>query len=262
MGRLTRFWSMAVAAVVAALIACGGSKGPGIGSSLCGINGSNQCRAGQQCDPALGCVECVTSASCAPPTPICILGLGQCGACVHNTDCTAAAPSCWPGDHACHAACMANADCPGGAQICDTSSGVGVCVGCRSSADCVDGNPLCDLVSQRCVECLSNADCGIAQPICEPRNFTCRAGCTSNAQCSGSRPVCNPVGTHCVQCLSNADCAALPGKFCGQDASCVACLSNADCPQAAPNCHGGACVQCFRPKDCPTGQACDNGVCH
>jgi hypothetical protein len=58
---------------IATVVACGGSGGgvggPGPGSALCGINGSDHCGDGQVCDAVLGCVDCETS-TCGGPRPV------------------------------------------------------------------------------------------------------------------------------------------------------------------------------------------------
>ena len=174
--------TFAFASVVFVIIACGGSNGgPGGGSAVCGINGSNQC-GGQQpfCDSTLGCVECRGDTDCPASDPRCISG--RCRACASNSDCGAAAPACWA-DHQCHASCTPTS-CPQETPICDT--GTGDCLGCKSNADCAgnQNGTICDTQIARCVECMSNGDC----PVSAPRCF---------------------LGDHsCVQCLSNSDCGS------------------------------------------------------
>ena len=284
------------AGVVLIVVACGGSKGgslgPGGGSALCGVNGTDQCHGGQTCSATLGCVDCITSSDCSQPAPLCDTTSGQCVACNGNGDCGAAAPSCWPGDHQCHAACATNGDCPHGTPICDASSG-GVCVQCNASSDCAGTqDPICDTTSGtcvacgvnsdcpataprcfapagQCVECLSNADCGAARPICDSHDFTCRPGCTSNSDCGGGgggggggdAPLCDTTTSTCVQCLGNADCANDPGKICADDGTCVVCQASSDCPSAAPICHADQCVECFGKNGCAAGQTCVAGTC-
>jgi len=55
-------WTVAFA--IAAVVACGGSGGhvggPGPGSALCGVSGTDHCSNGQVCDVVLGCVDCET----------------------------------------------------------------------------------------------------------------------------------------------------------------------------------------------------------
>ena len=70
------------------------------------------------------------------------------------------------------------------APACDTTSGVGECVGCRTSSDCASGNAVCDATTQQCVQCSQNSNC----PTDAPR--------------------CLVSAGQCVQCLGNADCGA------------------------------------------------------
>jgi len=221
-----RVWTAAI--TMAAVVACGGSNGsiggPGPGSALCGVNGTDHCGGGQECDATLGCVDCETNSNCPQAAPFCVAGLGQCGTCLQNNDCPASAPACWPSDHDCHVACPAGGGCPKNAPTCDTSSGIGVCVGCSSAApcgnnsicdaataqcvecavnsDCPADHPRCLVAEGQCVQCLNNSDCGTASPICDPGQFQCRPGCTSSATCSGDVPLCDTTSSSCVQCLA------------------------------------------------------------
>src|SRR6185312_5633627 len=99
---------LAFGAVLAIVISCGGGSGPGNGSALCGINGTDTCRKGELCNDTLGCVQCNVDPDCPATDPRCVEG--RCEACASNADCGAALPACW-GDHQCHAACTANANC-------------------------------------------------------------------------------------------------------------------------------------------------------
>ena len=280
MSKAKTSWFLAAVAV-AAVIACSGASGNGLGpgSALCGVSGNDQCRGNQKCDALLGCVECEQRTDCAEPRPICVSSLGQCAECGANSDCAAASPSCWPADHKCHVGCTtANAPnvCPRTAPNCDpTGACIGCngdnpctgdskvcnpttqqCVACAVDSDCPPGAPQCFATTGRCVACLDNGHCGAARPICNPRTFTCIPGCTDSTQCSGATPVCNTNESTCVECVANPDCAMQPGKLCGTDGVCVACLANADCPSSTPVCNAGACVQCLRSTDCPSGQVC------
>ncbi len=146
-------WGFFIAVAVAALIACSGASGNGLGpgSALCGVSGTDQCRGNQKCNPVLGCVQCEQSSDCAQPTPICITGTGLCAACGSSSDCPAASPSCWPGDHQCHAACTTD----NAATVCAAGRGAtpkcdpgGACVGCNEAADCTGNNKICDPVTK------------------------------------------------------------------------------------------------------------------
>ncbi len=237
-------------------------SGPGVGSALCGPNGTNNC--GQQiCDPTLGCVECETSTNCPAGNPYCIQG--SCAVCSTNADCgTGARPACYPNDHTCHPACTNNASCPHDQPICVTTGPeTGDCVGCNTAQDCGQGAPICNATTQQCVQCqsdadchppsprcdvlqgqcvqcLANSDCGTAAPICRPNDFTCHGGCTSNADCQGAAPLCNTTISQCVECQVNTDCPA-SAPFCVDQGVCAQCQTNKDCPAATPTCRGGTC---------------------
>jgi len=195
----------------------GAEGGPEGGGAICGANGASMCTATQQCDPALGCVDCTSAAQCPVAAAFC-LG-GACVQCRTSNDCDAGTtPVCWPADHTCHAACMNDQQCQSGnGAICSKSTAA--CVGCESSADCPNSRNLCDPTTQQCVQCTSNSDCaGTATPACS-RNRC--AQCASNADCSGVTPYCRAGGDN--------------GPVC------VQCLQPADCPPSAPKCNGGTC---------------------
>jgi hypothetical protein len=182
------------------------------GGVLCG-----PCSQGQQCDPALGCVDCTMDSQCPASARYCVLG--SCVQCRANTDCGGTTtPSCWPSDHTCHAACTGNQQCQNGnAAICNTSTGA--CVGCSKPADCAKSQSVCDSTTQQCVQCSSPADCaGTSTPACA-RNHCVQ--CASNADCSGTRPYCASGGDNPWMC--------------------VQCIQNAQCPSSTPNCNGGTC---------------------
>ena len=52
-------------------VGAGADGGPGGGSAVCGVNGSNQCRQGQSCDATLGCVDCTADSQCPATAPRC-----------------------------------------------------------------------------------------------------------------------------------------------------------------------------------------------
>ena len=180
-------------------------------ASACG------CRPGQQCDPALGCVDCLMDSQCPASSRFCVQGL--CVQCKANGDCGAGTtPACWPASHTCHPACTSSQQCQdGNATICNTSTGA--CVGCNTSADCPTSQKFCDPTTQQCVQCVSTADCaGTSTPVCV-RNRC--AECATSADCSGATPYCNAGGDN--------------GPRCAQ------CLQSAQCPPSAPNCNSGTC---------------------
>ena len=199
-----------------------GAIAPPAGSGArCGVNGRNDCGPFEICDPARGCLECAIDKDCPLSSRYCVAG--ACASCrAAEVDagglvegCTASAPVCWPGDHACHAACASAAGCPAAAHVCDVATGecrgcndasdctkgvcspvTHACVECIADADCGGALPRCDLVAKTCTECASNDDCGLKAPICDPRARRCRVGCTSDAQCPGQR--CEGAAAVCV----------------------------------------------------------------
>lgn len=296
MNRSRTAWSFgaALASLVVpfiVMVACSGSSssttGPGAGSALCGVNGTNDCGNGRMCDPSLGCVQCLSNNDCPAAAKYCILG--RCDVCQSNADCgsTSPTPACYPADHQCHPACTSNAQCTQDlGRICNTQTGA--CVGCNAASDCAAPTPICDPTTQQCVQCakdtdcsgstpfclvkrgtcvacLSNANCGASEPICDPERFQCRSGCTSSTSCAAPTPVCDTTRSSCVQCVANTDCTNAATKYCLHD-QCVQCASNTDCTSFAstPVCNtdNGACVQCVRDSDCTTaGTKCRGNVC-
>jgi hypothetical protein len=274
-----RVWLSAVA-VVAVVIACGGSSGTDVtnpaGSGLC--SNTNACP-GAQCDPSLGCVDCTLDSQCTGNNKFCVLG--TCSGCRSNTDCGAATPACWPSDRQCHPACKTAQDCTNQAPICDTISGA--CVQCAANKDCPSQRPLCNTQTQQCVACITNQDCGASSPkctargqcvqctsnldcggttpICDVQEMRCRAGCTLNSQCPQNAPICNVKANQCEQCAVNTDCP-VNAPVCDQG-RCAACTINSDCKNPAqPFCKDAACVQCINNKDCPANASkCQNGAC-
>ena len=81
-----------------------GGTGTGGGADVC-----TGCGVNQLCDPALGCVQCLTSNDCPTTgTPVCFFG--RCEECGTNADC-GAAQFCNAQDHQCEAKCATAQDC-------------------------------------------------------------------------------------------------------------------------------------------------------
>lgn len=263
--------------------ACGGSTGSNTGGTSSGLcANASSCKSGK-CDPTLGCVDCTTDAECGGGNKFCIIG--KCEACRTNTDCGVSAPSCWPGDHACHASCAVAgaAACPKDAHICDMPSGQ--CVGCKAATDCAAPNALCNATTAQCVQCavnsdcaasapiclgtghcaqcLSSADCGGATPVCDTEELRCRAGCTADSMCAAPNPRCNLARSSCVQCGTGADCG-IGAPLCNPDGACTICLADKDCAgtPTTPFCRDAkSCVQCIDKSQCASGQKCQDGAC-
>jgi hypothetical protein len=181
------------------------------GAVLCG-----PCSQGQECDPALGCVNCTMDSQCPASARYCLLG--NCVQCRTNTDCgNGTTPSCWPGNHTCQAPCTMNQCGDGNAPICDVTTGA--CVGCMSAADCPTSQGVCDPTTQQCVQCTSGADCvGTSTPACA-RNMCVQ--CATSTDCSGATSYCTSGGDNPWQC--------------------VECLQNGHCSPNKPSCNGGVC---------------------
>ncbi len=95
-----------------------------------------------------------------------------------------------------------DANCVGGAPVCDRA--VGVC-GCRASADCPLATPVCDATARFCGACTMSSQC---------------AGRVGLAVCATS----GPREGQCVRCVTSAQCAA--GETC--DATTNTCVGPAD----------------------------------
>ncbi len=246
-------------------------------------DGTFMCRMGQLCDPALGCVQCLTNKNCPPAgafnanAKVCVLG--SCEVCGADTDC-AAGQVCEPNTHTCRASCIGdggtNCAMRGGAPICDTTTGACVacltakdctnamrpvcdpttqqCVQCGANADCANNmnGKLCDTASATCVACLANTDCPMARPLCNANNHTCQAGCTTNMQCTtatgGVLPICDAANGRCVECTTAAQCpgtgAMCTGNVCMNGMGGMGtCNAPADCSPDG----GGATPYCTGP---------------
>jgi hypothetical protein len=161
-------------------------------SGTCGAGGSG-CPQGQQCDATLGCVSCTMDSQCPASARFC--AMGNCVQCKSNSHCGGGStPSCWPGDHKCHAACTSNQQCAqgGNTPTCDMSTGA--CVGCVSASDCPASQSVCHPAMQQCVQCASSSDCtGTSTPYCSPNGDTAWqcVQCLDNTHCPSSAPNCN-----------------------------------------------------------------------
>ena len=264
-------------------------------------NGTYRCNPAQKCDPALGCVQCLTNANCPPGgagnanLKVCVLG--SCEVCGADSDC-ATGQVCYPSNHTCHASCLADggATCGGGrTPICDMTTGA--CVGCVTAADCKNtagravcdattqqcvqcgtdadckGNPagaVCDTASATCVQCEANTDCPMARPVCEAALHTCVAGCTADAQCTarngGLTPICDTTNGRCVECTEASQCKVATDTCTDNLCLNAGCGSDTDCSAdgggATPYCVGTRCVACINRSQCPANdRACTNGMC-
>jgi hypothetical protein len=86
-----------------------------------------------------------------------------------------------------------------------------------ADANCVGGAPVCDRAVGVC-GCRTNSDCPAAAPVCDPRARFCSA-CTTSGQCAGrvGFTVCATGGARegqCVECTESGQCAG--GRPTGQ----------------------------------------------
>jgi hypothetical protein len=230
-------------------------------------NGTYRCFGDQLCDPALGCVQCLSNPNCPPAgagnadLKVCVLG--SCELCGADTDCPTG-QVCYPNNHTCHASCTADAGgalCAAGGRTptCDTATGA--CVGCVTGADCPARDPVCDPTTQQCTQCATNADCkrNANGGVCDTASDTCVL-CLADTDCPAARPICNDATHACVAgCTTNAGCMGR-GGFGGRmtpvcdtaSGLCVECTTAAQCTGAGATCTNNLCVdtQCNADSDC------------
>jgi len=230
-------------------------------------NGTYRCFGAQLCDPALGCVQCLTNTNCPPAgagnadLKVCVLG--SCEVCGADTDCPTG-QVCYPKNHTCHASCTADeggTTCAAGGRTptCDTATGA--CVGCVTGTDCPARDPVCDPTTQQCAECATSADCkGNANgAVCDTASDTCVL-CLADTDCPAARPICNEATHACVAgCTTNAGCMGRGGlggrmtPICDTASGlCVECTTAAQCTGAGATCVNNLCVntQCNADSDC------------
>lgn len=232
------------------------------------------------------CVECEDDAAsgmdngCAGAAPICdasAAGGPTCVACADSgtgvdDGCGGSTTVCDVSDPAAPVcvSCLddasgvtADAGCPAGSPVCDTSMAPAMCQPCVDSAGtgdtddgCATTVPVCDtsVSPAMCVECVANADC--PGGACDTATNTC-APCVDDASgamdsgCGGTRAVCDESaagGPVCVACENDA----------GGSTTDFGCdMSTPLCDEAAPG--GPACVECLGDGDCTSG-VCDETV--
>ncbi len=146
--------------------------------------------------------RCIADQDCPLPALHCDDGLGQCFACVRDSDCsTDAGPS----------------------ARCDTARHL--CVQCGVAGDCGPSGWRC--LSGTCVQsCASNTDCTLAGTHCD--DGICEQ-CDDYERCSGALTYCDSTIRRCVGCTSDGQCAA-PTQRCHPTLErCVACVTSSDC---------------------------------
>lgn len=149
--------------------------GDGGGSRAC--SATEACASPLVCNASGECVECVTDAQCAGPTPACDATVGRCVGCRGAIGCSA--PTiCSPTRPVCLQTCQDNPDCPGFVDGCRMN----VCSACNEDDDCGAAR-YCDSPVGRCVSCLVDEHCAAPTPRCDVSSGTCRA-CATNADCA------------------------------------------------------------------------------
>jgi hypothetical protein len=111
------------------------------------LDGSD-CTAGQTCVSNRCTTVCASASVCPPDAPTCD-GRGLCIRCAHDGECdTSSAPYCNLALGQC-VACLDNSQCPT-AQLCHPYRQV--CVRCVTSADCVGDRHICNPATGVCID--------------------------------------------------------------------------------------------------------------
>jgi hypothetical protein len=169
------------------------------------------------------CVECLTNANCAAPTPACDTQAHRCVACLGDADC--ASKHCLEQSALC-VECEADADCGDAAKAhCGSNNSCGKCT---TNAQCqhLTDTPACDAASGSCVACVDDSTCGDnacirAQHICSTvkrGSVTACGACEADTECATT--------LKCAALTFGA--AALPKKYCLYNrAAVVSCATTA-----------------------------------
>lgn len=169
----------------------GGHGAGGASASTSGGSGGSDASS----ESADGSTTCESNDDCAgrkDSNHACNPNGGQCVQCVVDNDCPADAgvdQYCHLNSCRSHTACQLPGVCPGGVQVCDTSS-------------------------KHCVDCITDADCSTAGTACFGN--LCRTTCATSKSCIAPTTYCTIVngGTgFCTEtCAINSDCD--PGYKC------------------------------------------------
>lgn len=122
-----------------------------------------RCGAGDQCNAAGDCVDCVNDGGCGAQNDQCVenvcrdcdFAAGNDAGCSGVNDQCSASNTCVD--------CDATGGCPAGEQ-CNTPTST--CVDCVNDAGCSGATPRCRITTNVCVQCLTNADCSGGTPTC------------------------------------------------------------------------------------------------
>lgn len=285
---------------------CSHVAGPAAGATACppgsfcevhlGCVPSEACATHDQCLQKLGSDPCKTGVQCDPALALCTYGVldkdsdGHAPAACGGDDCNDVAPAVFPGapegcdgeDNDCDgkvdeaAVCPGLATCQAGTCVCSSSDTcAGVCVDkktdpkhcgacfheCPSAATCKAGICTCastaTICAGECVDILIDpAHCGGCDHPCQA-GYSCSAGACAclHAVCAGQCVDLSSDPAHCGSCD-----VVCPGTAC-QGGSCT-------CPAGTKACEG-ACVDTTGDSqncgacgaECPPGTACVNSAC-
>jgi hypothetical protein len=256
---------------ILSLASCGGDTATASGTDTTitqsGCTSDTDCATTSQvCDPLTqACVACMTDAQCTggsahclakacvpfvscsnslactdakgpdgQPQPVCDKSIGECSACLINTDCPE------------FSECIA--------KTCKTFQP------CQNSTQCgVD--QVCDATAGRCVQCLSNADCAESS-LCEAGVCRSYVSCVSDKACTPLGLLCDVPKGVCARCLIDADCPDVYScQFSGVNGT-GACVLDV-CTQGQGQCQSGKLVSCTpngsgfgSPTDCAASTTC------
>jgi hypothetical protein len=224
------------------------------------------------------CLECISSAECNNPTPICRDGIcegcettqecenlgyvgacnpiqGFCLECISDDDCFGR--SC-TGDGIC-VDCEEDSDCDSGA--CDTENNV--CVACKIDSHCSGQKDKCKTESFSCVECLLDSDCSSGQKCCN-NNCKLTCGVCGDSTCSPGECAleCDSDELDCTidDCSGDGVCEPWVGETCEEEADCD--CGSYECNPQSQSADSSGCIifvcgdlECH-PEECASG--CDD----
>ncbi|MBS2027367.1 MAG: hypothetical protein JST54_05625 [Deltaproteobacteria bacterium] len=205
------------------------------------------------------------SCGCLAPSPYCDpQGSGYCVQCLSDADCATPTPRCAP-TNSC-VGCLGDPDCASG-QVCDPN--LNQCIDDCRSAGC-DSNFSCDTATGRCAwGCRADKECSPQFPFCSGSDGGLGHcfGCRSDADCPVWTPGCSAGDAgegSCGSALSQADCPA-PLTYDASFGACVCDPANDLCGQLSPltpKCVLTPITQmpqcgCSVNSDCAAGEFCD-----
>jgi hypothetical protein len=221
---------------------CGGGT---CGSGYCSNYSSQYCSADTDCANtcttygycSLTGYSCTTSSDCTQ------------GTCQYRT-CSCSNPNYNPSDPICTDPDCTSAPCT---LKCDQER----CVentACQTNADCYGGAPICNNGS--CVQCIDDSGCSTSSGEKCVQNV-CITPCTSNEECPLFQQ-CDTASGKCIEtgCTSDTECILAMSQNGGQDARLAKCLPSDQDP-SKKQCK----VPCENDGACSQFQVCQNGFC-